>query len=244
MTRQDGAVALRGSAFGRAIGDGSRRLADRREFAADDAQIVDEAPVLGRLGCGVGQPQQEGRMDGDEARRGRRLKQQTGRARARSVTLRPVSDRAAVAPSATVSCGRSGRARAPATSGRLDLAGVRLLVDAPLAARLEFEMLDRVGDVDAGAVDAGLGKRAVEQLAGRADERPAGEILLIAGLLADEHERRVARALAEHGLGRGLPERAALARRAPAPSAALPARRPPGSIRRHRRLPAARAARA
>ena len=38
-----------------------------------------------------------------------------------------------------------------------DLVAVRLLVDAALAARLEFEMLHGIGDVDALAVDAGLG---------------------------------------------------------------------------------------
>ena len=54
-----------------------------------------------------------------------------------------------------------------------DLAGVRLLVDAPLAARLPLEVLDDVGDVDRCAVDAGVLERAVEQLAGRADERMA-----------------------------------------------------------------------
>jgi len=49
-----------------------------------------------------------------------------------------------------------------------DLPGARLLVDAPLALLLELEVLDRVGDVDLGPVDPGLGQGAVEQLAGRA----------------------------------------------------------------------------
>ena len=49
----------------------------------------------------------------------------------------------------------------------------------------------------------------VEHLAGRADERAAGEILLVARLLADEHDRGVERAFAEHGLRRALVEGAA-----------------------------------
>ena len=44
---------------------------------------------------------------------------------------------------------------------------------------------------------------------GRTDERPAGQVLLVAGLLADEHDRRVERAFAEHRLRRVLVEVAA-----------------------------------
>jgi hypothetical protein len=82
-------------------------------------------------------------------------------------------------------------------------------VDAALAALLELEMLDRVGDVDAGAVDPRVAQRAVERLAGGADERLAGEILLVAGLLADRDHRGVERAFAEYGLRRVAVERAA-----------------------------------
>ena len=82
-------------------------------------------------------------------------------------------------------------------------------MDAPLAAPLELEMLDRVGDIGAGAVHARLGQRLVQQLPRRPDEGPPGQILLVAGLLADEHQRRVQRAFAEHGLRRVLVERAA-----------------------------------
>ncbi len=42
-------------------------------------------------------------------------------------------------------------------------------MDAPLAAPLELEMLDRVGDVGLGAVDAGLAQRPVPELPRRAD---------------------------------------------------------------------------
>ena len=83
---------------------------------------------------------------------------------------------------------------------RFDLAGLRLVVDAPFAALDELEMLDRIGDVDRRAVDPGLLERDVEQLPGRADERPSGEVLLVTRLLADEHDRGIQRTFAEHGL--------------------------------------------
>src|SRR3979409_339787 len=67
----------------------------------------------------------------------------------------------------------------------LDLGRVRPLVPPPLAALLELEMLDRVGDEDLFAVDAGLRDGAVEDAAGRADEGPAPPGLLVAPLLAD-----------------------------------------------------------
>ena len=82
-------------------------------------------------------------------------------------------------------------------------------MDTTLAARFELEVLDRIGDIGAGAVDTGLRQRPVEQLAGRADKGAAGQILLIAGLFADEHQRRIDRSLAKDGLRRGFVERAA-----------------------------------
>jgi hypothetical protein len=80
-------------------------------------------------------------------------------------------------------------------------------VQTEFAARYEFEMLDRIGDVDLLPVDAGLLERPVEHLARRADERLAGEIFLVAGLLADQHDRGGGRSFAEHGLGGVLPQR-------------------------------------
>ena len=64
---------------------------------------------------------------------------------------------------------------------------VRLLVDPALAARLPLEVLDGVRDVGP-PVDPGLGHALVEDSPGGADERPSGSILLVAGLLADEHD--------------------------------------------------------
>jgi hypothetical protein len=67
-------------------------------------------------------------------------------------------------------------------------------------------VLHRVGHVDARAVEAGLGEGAVEELAGRADEGVAGEVLVVAGLLADEDQLGVGGAFTEDGLGSGLVE--------------------------------------
>src|SRR5439155_3820037 len=55
-------------------------------------------------------------------------------------------------------------------------------------------------------VDPGFLQRSVEDAARRADERPPGEILLVARLLADEQDLRVERPLAEHRLRRVLVE--------------------------------------
>src|ERR1700722_309350 len=93
----------------------------------------------------------------------------------------------------------------------VDLAGVRLLVQPPLAALLELEMLDCAGDEHRLAVDAGLDDGAVEDAAGRADERMALLVFLIARLLADQHDPRVLRPFARHDLRGGAIERAARA---------------------------------
>ena len=74
-------------------------------------------------------------------------------------------------------------------------------------------MLDDVGDVDGVAVDAGLDEGPVEQLARRSDERMAGQVLLVAGLLAQEHQLGSGLAFAEDGLGRVAVQVAGLAGR-------------------------------
>src|SRR5688500_3963334 len=91
------------------------------------------------------------------------------------------------------------------------LGPVRLLVDAPLAARLPLEVLDDVGDVRKSPVDLRLVEGPVEQLAGGTHERAALAILIVAGLLADEHDLGLLGAFAEDGLRPGLPEIARLA---------------------------------
>jgi len=50
-------------------------------------------------------------------------------------------------------------------------AAVRLGVNPPLAARLPLEVLHRVGDVGLTPIDTGFLEGAIEQLAGRPDER-------------------------------------------------------------------------
>jgi hypothetical protein len=76
-------------------------------------------------------------------------------------------------------------------------------------------VLHHVRDVRLRTVDPGLGERPLKELSRRADERPTGEILVVARLLADEHQERVRLALAEDRLGGALPEvtRPALLRR-------------------------------
>ncbi|MDX6573903.1 MAG: hypothetical protein QOC86_3059 [Gaiellales bacterium] len=94
-----------------------------------------------------------------------------------------------------------------------DLGCVRALVKAPLAAGPPLEVLDHVADEDALSVNARLIEGRVEEAAGRPDEWPTLEVLPVARLLADEHERRVLPTLAEDRPGRSLPEVARLAAR-------------------------------
>src|SRR5947209_8359251 len=72
----------------------------------------------------------------------------------------------------------------PATA--FDLVGVGSLVQAPLAAHLVFEMLDCVGDERVTPRDSGFSQRLIQNLSRRADKRFAGEIFLVAWLLADD----------------------------------------------------------
>src|SRR3954464_13936813 len=78
---------------------------------------------------------------------------------ARTFTGRPKRAKPAVPPSATPSSApvtatpRSRSAPQPPAADR-DLEAIRRLVDAPLAARLELEVLDGIGDVDGGSIHA------------------------------------------------------------------------------------------
>jgi hypothetical protein len=72
-----------------------------------------------------------------------------------------------------------------------------------LAARFVLEMLHGIGEPDLPAVEPCLRHGAVQDLAGRPDEGMAREVLLIARLLAHQHQRRPRRPLAEHCL-RGM----------------------------------------
>ena len=127
-------------------------------------------------------------VNASRARPGRAPTRAAARDRASTRTSRPSSAWAAVAPRQTSTSGRRRRARLePRPAGR-DLTPARLLVDAPLAARLPLEVLD---DDSSGRRrrlhDPRFGERLAEKAAGGADERPAREVLAIARLLADEH---------------------------------------------------------
>src|SRR5262245_13184073 len=75
-----------------------------------------------------------------------------------------------------------------------------------------LEMLHGIGDENLRARNSRLCQRAVEDPPGWADERLAAEILLVTGLLADEHDVSGSAALARHRLRCVFVERAARAR--------------------------------
>src|SRR5690606_38489879 len=56
----------------------------------------------------------------------------------------------------------------------------------------------RVGEIDLPAVDARALEVRVEHAPGRPDERAARHVLLVAGLLADDHQLGLARPLSHH----------------------------------------------
>jgi hypothetical protein len=90
----------------------------------------------------------------------------------------------------------------------IDLVGVRALVQTTLAALLEFEVLDCIGDEELDAIKAGISDRAVEDAASRSNERPTAQILVIARLFPDEHDASVARPLSRNNLSGILIKRA------------------------------------
>ena len=96
---------------------------------------------------------------------------------------------------------------------RRDVRARRLLVETPFAVRAgaPTEMLDDVRDERGLSVDAGDLQGVRKDPARRADERVALDVLLVARLLADEHQRGRHRALPEHRLGRPFPELASTA---------------------------------
>jgi hypothetical protein len=96
-----------------------------------------------------------------------------------------------------------------AAGGNLERVG--FFVDAALAAKLPFEMLDGVGDVGLAAVDAGFFQGSVEELSGRPDEGAALLVFLVAGLLAEEEDFRMGGTFAEDGLGGVFPKVAGFA---------------------------------
>ena len=151
------------------------------------------------------------------------------------VTTLPISERAAVAPRATVTGGRiSSRScsihqRHASISPASGLLWMRRLPRCD-----ELEMLDRIGDVDGRRGRSRPSPAPRRTVGRRAHERPAGQVLLVARLLADEHDGGIERPLAEHRLGAELVEVApravarVLEQRFPRGADRLP----PGSIRR------------
>ena len=91
----------------------------------------------------------------------------------------------------------------PWTAGR-DFRVRRLLVNAPLAPLFELEVLHRVRDVHLGTVDVRRFEPTVQNASCRSDERFAGEIFLVAGLLAHQDDASLRGAFTENCL-RGVP---------------------------------------
>src|SRR5205823_11530109 len=87
----------------------------------------------------------------------------------------------------------------------------RGLVDAHPAAGLPLEVLDDVGEIDPAPIDAGPSQCLVEDAPGGPHERLAGLVLLVAGLLAHQHQLGVGWAVAEDRLGGVPPQVTALA---------------------------------
>lgn len=91
---------------------------------------------------------------------------------------------------------------------RPDFRHARLLMQATFAALKKFEVLDRIGDVNGPAVQSGIAQRPVEEQPRRSNEGLASNVLLVAGLLPNEHQGCRNRSFAEHGLRSGSVERA------------------------------------
>src|SRR5579871_2582893 len=89
----------------------------------------------------------------------------------------------------------------PGAAG-IHLGDAGLLVYPPLAAFVKLEMFHRVGEVDARTINSGIGKCAVQYLAGRPHKGTSLAIFDASRLLADKHDLRRLRALAHYGLGR------------------------------------------
>ncbi len=169
-------------------------------------QVLHEQGVVLRPGLGVGHAQQGRGVEGDH---GLGLVLQLQRLSA------DLEDRQGLAGHGEGGGGaeRQDHARPeqaplgaqPPTAGD-HLAPVRGLVQATLAPQLMLEVLHGVGDVKPGAVGAGLGQRPIEHLSGGTDERPSDAILLVAGLLAHQHQGSILRSLSRHAMQGVLPK--------------------------------------
>jgi len=73
-------------------------------------------------------------------------------------------------------------------------------MDATFTAWLPFEMFHRIRDVNFFAIDPGFFESAIHDFSGWSDERFADHIFVIAGLLTDQHHRRLLWSFAKNGL--------------------------------------------
>src|SRR5437868_5819754 len=90
----------------------------------------------------------------------------------------------------------------------VDLVGIRALVQTPLAARFELEMFNCVGNKNCISLYSSVSQCLCEYCAGRANERLALLVFLIARLLSHHHDAGSRRPLAWHDLRRMFIERA------------------------------------
>jgi len=74
---------------------------------------------------------------------------------------------------------------------------------------LEFEVLHGVRHIGLPAIKSRPRSKLVKELPRRPDKRRACQILLVTGLFANDHQRRVVGAMAGHDLRRGPVQRAA-----------------------------------
>lgn len=193
---------LRGGCRGRCV---AVRAAHPASPARGGAQCVDERPVGVLARIGAARAQHVGRVKGrdDETTFGAAHRRRRALQR-RVVILQYRAQRRGAERDHDARPQRIEFALEP-VAARGDLALRRRLVQAPLAAWFPFEMLDRVRQVDVCAFDAGFVECAIEHASGRADERHARAVFLVARLLADEHDARIGRTRAGHRLCRVLP---------------------------------------
>lgn len=85
------------------------------------------------------------------------------------------------------------------------------VVEAAFGLWFEFEVLDGVGEVEFFALEAGCLEGLVEELAGGANEGASGDVFLVSGLFADDHDAGIGWAFAKDGLGGGFVEGAVTA---------------------------------
>jgi hypothetical protein len=185
---------------------------DAADFPGDDFEVVDELGVGGFAGPGVGDAEDGGGVVGGDDGGGPAGVVEdlaAGLGDAEGFSHEGLGGGGAEADDELGADGFD-LGFEPGAAG-FDFAGIGFGVDSPCAAGLEFEMFHRVGDVDGGAVDADLFEGAVEELAGGADEGFAGEVFLVAGLFADEHDGGGGGAFAEDDLGGVAVEVTALA---------------------------------